>query len=73
MNDWMNNSRQDDFDFMTNTPAYNCCVCQHLGHVHKLDTSGAQTMWGWITEWAWMTQEVKKPWSPSRRLKLLPQ
>ena len=34
----MNNSRQDDSDFMINIPAYNCCVCQHLSHARKLDT-----------------------------------
>ena len=34
----MNNSRQDDSDFMINIPAYNCSVRQHLSHAHKLDT-----------------------------------
>ena len=31
INEWMNNSRQDDSDFMINIPAYNCCVCQRGG------------------------------------------
>ena len=39
MNEWMNNSRQDDSDFMININAYNCCVCQclsqRLWHVSK--------------------------------------
>ena len=41
---------QDDSDFMINIPAYNCCVCQHLSHAHKLNTSRAQTKQGWILD-----------------------
>lgn len=33
----MNNSTQDDYDFMINITA-NCFVCQHLSHAHNLDT-----------------------------------
>ena len=39
MNEWMNNLRQDDSNFMINIPAYSCCVWQYfsqrLWHVSK--------------------------------------
>ena len=62
----MNKSKQDKSNFLINVPAYSCCVCQHLSHAHNLDTLRAKTKQGWISEWAWMTQEVKGPWSTSR-------